>query len=64
MAQANNTDMTSDRIIRELADIKRLLIVQLMTSGVEAQYIARALGTSKSTLSRIVPARLVKKTKG
>jgi DNA-binding transcriptional ArsR family regulator len=64
MAQTNNPITTSDRIIRELADIKRLLILQLITSGVEAQHIARALGTSKSTLSRVVSARSLKKIKG
>lgn len=47
MEQANNSEITNDRIIRELADIKWLLIVQLMTSGAEARYIARALGTSQ-----------------
>lgn len=60
MAQIDN----SDRIVRELADIKRLLILQLITSGVEAQYVAKALRISKSTLSGIVSARSIKKTKG
>lgn len=64
MVRANNSNTTSDQIIRELADIKRLLILQLIISGVEAQHIARALGVSKSTISRVVPARNVKKTKG
>jgi DNA-binding NarL/FixJ family response regulator len=50
-------------VVQELADLKKLLILQLMTSGVEAQHIARALGISKSTLSRLVPARSVTKSR-
>lgn len=64
MAQANNSNTMDNQIICELVNIKRLLILQLMISGVEAQHIAKALGTSKSTLSRVVPARSVKKVKG
>ena len=46
----------------ELNAIKRLLVLQLITSGVQAVDIASALGVDKSVVSRLVPARKVKKT--
>ena len=63
MARANNSNTATDLIVSELMHIKRLFVLHLLNSGVEAQHIARALGTSKSTLSRLVPARLVTKPK-
>lgn len=47
----------------ELGAIKRLLILQLLTSGVEATKVAAALGIAKSSVTRLVPARKVKKPK-
>lgn len=38
-----------DPVVQALDDLKRLLILQLVTPGVEAKDIAVALGTSKST---------------
>lgn len=45
----------------ELNSIKRLLVLQLITSGVKATDIALALGVTKSAVSSLVPARKVKK---
>lgn len=45
----------------ELDSIKRLLILQLITSGIQTTDIASALGVAKSVVSRLVPARKVKK---
>jgi len=46
---------------QELDAIKRLLILQLITSGVQSTDIAKALGVSKSVVTGLVPARKVKK---
>ena len=51
----------SDPVADELDAIKRLLVLQLITSGVQATHIASALGVDKSVVSRLVPARKVKK---
>jgi DNA-binding transcriptional ArsR family regulator len=64
MPRANSSNAADDAVVRELGNIKKLLILQLMVSGVEAQHIARALGIAKSTLSGLVPARAVQKSKG
>jgi hypothetical protein len=44
-----------------LESIKRLMVLQLITSGVQAKDIAAALGVDQSAISRLVPARKVKK---
>ena len=46
-----------------LEDIKKLLILDLVTRGVQAKDIATVLGVGKSTISAIVPARQIKKSK-
>jgi len=51
----------NDPVADELDSIKRLLVLQLITSGVQATDIASALGVDKSVVSRLVPARKVKK---
>jgi len=50
-----------DPVANELGAIKRLLVLQLITSGVQGKNIAAALGVDKSALSRLVPTRKVKK---
>jgi predicted transcriptional regulator len=49
-----------DLIVEELNAIKRLIILQLITSGVQATDIAAALGVHKSSVSRLVSKRKVK----
>jgi len=49
--------------LESLEEIKRLLILGLIHSGVQANEIANILGVNKSTISRIVPALKVKKAK-
>ncbi len=51
------------KAIELLEDIKKLLILDLITRGVQAKDIAQTVGVSKSTLTRIVPARHIKKSK-
>ena len=53
-----------DPIIDELVAIKRLLVLQLITSGVQATSIASALGVDKSSVSHLVPTRKVKRSSG
>ncbi len=50
-----------DPVVKELEAIKKLLILQLVTSGVHSTTIARAMGVDVSVVSRLVPARRVKK---
>ena len=64
MRKGNGASTIPDPILTELKQIRRLLILQLVNSGVEAQHIAKVLGISKSRLSRIVPARSVISGKG
>ncbi len=47
----------------ELTAIKRLLVLQLITSGVQATDVAKALRISKSGVSQMIPARKVKKAR-
>ena len=53
-----------DPVVDELVAIKRLLVLQLITSGVQATSIASALGVNKSSVSRLVPTRKVKRSSG
>jgi predicted transcriptional regulator len=46
-----------------LEDIKKLLILDLITRGVQAKDIGVVLGVGKSAISAIVPARQIKKSK-
>jgi len=50
-----------DPIVAELDSIKRLLILQLKTSGVVARDIASALDVHESVVSRLFGTRRVKR---
>jgi predicted transcriptional regulator len=50
-----------DPVVDELGAIKRLLVLQLITSGLQAKDIAATLGVDQSVVSRLVPTRKVKK---
>lgn len=50
-----------DAIVKELDAIKKLLILELVASGVQAKDVAKVLGVTKSTVSRLVPARGIRK---
>ena len=47
-------------VVKELNAIKRLLVLQLLTSGVRQGDIARAMGVDPSILRRIMPLRQFK----
>lgn len=49
------------KLARLLEDLKRLTILQLIVAGVSATQIAKALGVDKSAVSRLVPARALKR---
>ena len=55
--------VSDDPVVQELIDIKRLLIFQLMASGVQQAAIARALQVDAATVSRLVPASLARRRK-
>lgn len=50
-----------DPVAAELEAIKKLLVLQLVTSGVQAKDVAKVLKMDKGTMSRLVPARGIKK---
>jgi hypothetical protein len=50
-----------DPVVNELDSIKRLLILQLITSGVQAIDIASALRVHQSQISRLFPTRRVRR---
>lgn len=50
-----------DAVQKELQAIKRLLVLQLITSGVQATHVATTLQVDNSVISRMVAARKVKK---
>ena len=49
------------KAVELLEDIKKLLILELVTHDVQGKDIARILGVNPSTITRIVPARKIKK---
>ncbi len=51
------------KMVELLENIKKLLILDLVIRDVQAKDIAKVLGVNKSTITRIVPARKVKKSK-
>lgn len=53
----NNMD---DKFIKILEEIKKLLILDLITKGIQGKDIAQVLGVDKSTITRIVPSRKIK----
>lgn len=52
-----------DELVSEMRDIKRLLILQLMASGIPQGRIASMLGISPATMSRMLPKGLSKSIK-
>ena len=47
----------ADPVVTELAVIKKLLILQLVTAGVQAKDVSKVLGLNKSDMSRLVPTQ-------
>lgn len=49
------------KIVALLEDIKKLMILNLIASGVQSKSIAAVLGVDNATITRVVPARKIKK---
>jgi hypothetical protein len=49
------------KVAELLEDVKKLLILDLVTKGVQSKNIAHALGVDNAVISRIAPARKIKK---
>lgn len=52
------TDQDAKALIKEMRDVKMLLILQMMDAGVRQRRIATALGISEATMSRMLPRGL------
>jgi predicted XRE-type DNA-binding protein len=50
-------------VLRELEDIKRLLLLALLRSGASQEEVAKALGVSQPSISRMFPGGTRTKTK-
>jgi len=46
--------------LKEFQDIKRLLILGLIKSGVSQKHVAKALGVNQSSISRMFPGKIGK----
>ena len=57
------TDSDAIGVLRELEDIKRLLLLALLRNGVSQAELAKALGVSQPSISRMFPGGARKKTK-
>lgn len=54
--------VSADPAVAQLESIKRLLILQLLASDVKSSAIAKALDVDPAVISRLVPARNLKKS--
>ena len=61
MAQRSRRADDANPLETQLEAIKRLAILQLLASGVQSTHIAKALGVHSSAISRMMPAREIKK---
>ncbi len=61
MAKRKAKKAKGDPVADGIDAIKRLMVLQLITSGVQAKNIASALGVDQSAVSRLVPSRKVKR---
>jgi DNA-binding transcriptional regulator LsrR (DeoR family) len=55
------TDQDAKALIKEMRDVKMLLILQMLDAGVRQRQIATALGISEATMSRMLPKGLASK---
>lgn len=54
---SNRSDKQEDPVVRELADIKKLLILDLFVREVKPRQIAKMLGVDAGNFSRMYPMR-------
>lgn len=55
------TDQDAKALIKEMRDVKMLLILEMLNAGVRQRQIATALGVSEATMSRMLPKGLTGK---
>ncbi len=55
--QAGKSSDSDSRVLKELEAIKKLMIAQLLNSGVQAGSIAKLLDMDAGNFSKIFPAR-------
>lgn len=53
------TDKDAKSLIEEMQSIKKLLVLQLLGSGIRQKQIALMLGISEATMSRMLPKGLL-----
>lgn len=54
--------MTNDKLLKELENIKQLLILQLIKDGLPHAVVAKAAGMSTKTLYKFIPKNLGRNT--
>ena len=54
----------SDVLVEEVRSVKMLLILQLLMQGAKQSDVARMLGTSEATVSRLIPKEVKLSLKG
>lgn len=52
------TDQDAKALLKEMRDVKMLLILQMLNAGVRQKQIATALSISEATMSRMLPRGL------
>ena len=57
-----STGKHADPVVEQLDQIKRLIMLQLLVSNVEAQVVGKVLGLTKSKMSAIIPVRNLMKS--
>jgi hypothetical protein len=50
------------KIVALLEDIKKLFILDLVARDIQSKHIAEVLGVDSAVITRIVPARKIKRT--
>ena len=55
-----NSDQ-ADKILKELENLKKLRILELLDKGYSQAQLAKVLGTSQPTISRMIPKGVEKK---
>ena len=57
------TDQDAKTLIKEIRDVKMLLILQMLNAGIRQKQLATALGVSEATMSRMLPKGIGKGAK-
>lgn len=58
-SEGDNAELT--RVAKQLDDLKRLMIVQLLHSGAQSSHVAKALKVTPGAISKMLPVRDIQK---